>query len=197
MIVHVKNHGKYETLGRTRDDAAGEAFDKAARVLGLSYPGGPLIDKLAKEGDPYAIPFKHPMIEKEYAYDFSFSGIKTAVVNYVDRGKGQGARGKQQAADIAASFQKVVVETLVEKLIKAAKDKNVKTVSIAGGVSANSELRGYLQKRVKEENLIAIIPPLEYCTDNAAMIAWVGYRYYKKGIFADLKLNPDARSSIG
>ncbi|OGC07387.1 tRNA (adenosine(37)-N6)-threonylcarbamoyltransferase complex transferase subunit TsaD [candidate division WOR-1 bacterium RIFOXYD2_FULL_36_8] len=192
MIVHVKNHGKYETLGRTRDDAAGEAFDKAARVLGLSYPGGPLIDKLAKEGDPYAIPFKHPMIEKEYAYDFSFSGIKTAVVNYVDRGKGQGARGKQQAADIAASFQKVVVETLVEKLIKAAKDKNVKTVSIAGGVSANSELRGYLQKRVKEENLIAIIPPLEYCTDNAAMIGCAAFFKFKRGEFSSLSLKPSA-----
>ncbi|OGC19074.1 tRNA (adenosine(37)-N6)-threonylcarbamoyltransferase complex transferase subunit TsaD [candidate division WOR-1 bacterium RIFOXYC2_FULL_37_10] len=188
MIVHVKGHGNYETLGRTRDDAAGEAFDKVARVLGLGYPGGPLIDKLAKEGNPNSIPFKHPMIEGEYAYDFSFSGIKTAVVNHVK--SLQSTVNSVQKKNIAASFQKVVVETLVEKLIKAAKDKNVQTVSIAGGVSANSELREYAQKRADEEKLKAMIPPFEYCTDNAAMIGGAAYYKFKRKDFSPLSLKP-------
>lgn len=188
MIIHVKDHGAYEVLGRTRDDAAGEAFDKVARVLGLGYPGGPIIDKLAKEGNPDAVKFKKPMVEEEYGYDFSFSGIKTAVVNYVARPASRVTRHE----DIAASFQKVVVETLVEKLIAAAKDKNIKTVSLAGGVSANSGLRGYLTKRAKEEGLEVLIPPFEYCTDNAAMIGCAAYYKLKAGITSDYKLKPTA-----
>ena len=171
MIVNVKDHGQYETIGRTRDDAAGEAFDKVARVLNLGYPGGPIIDKLAKEGNSKAVKFKKPMVEDEYGYDFSFSGIKTAVVNLVASSKGQGARKE----DIAASFQRAVVLTLVEKLIKAAQDKNVNTVALAGGVSANSGLREYLKKRCDEEGLTCLIPPLEFCTDNAAMIGCAAY----------------------
>lgn len=199
MIVHVKNHGEYETLGQTRDDAAGEAFDKVARVLGLGYPGGPLIDKLSKDGNPNAIQFKHPMIEGEYAYDFSFSGIKTAVVNYVrkeEKHKTQNTEHGLKIADIAASFQKVVVETLVEKLIKAAKDKKVSTVSIAGGVSANSGLRNYLQKRAKAENLNVIIPSFEYCTDNAAMIGCAAYYKFKLQKVSDFSIKPIASLKI-
>lgn len=182
LIVLVKGHGEYETLGRTRDDAAGECFDKVARVLGLGYPGGPAIDKLAKEGNAKAVKFKLPMIEDKYGYDFSFSGIKTAVINHVNRKTIPVAQpfDEKKIRDIAASFQQTVVETLVEKLIKAAKDKKVETVALAGGVSANSALRAYLEKRCKEEKLIALIPPIEYSTDNAAMIACAAY--FKKGL---------------
>ncbi|MBI5399775.1 tRNA (adenosine(37)-N6)-threonylcarbamoyltransferase complex transferase subunit TsaD [Candidatus Saganbacteria bacterium] len=169
MIILVKGHGEYETLGRTRDDAAGEAFDKVARFLGLGYPGGPVIDKLAKRGNPAAIKFPRPMMDQ--GYDFSFSGIKTAVVNYVSRL----TLHASQVPDLVASFQEAIVETLVEKTIRAAKDRNVQIVTLAGGVSANSSLRSRLQKRGQKEGLEVIIPPFEYCTDNAAMIGCAGY----------------------
>jgi N6-L-threonylcarbamoyladenine synthase len=164
MIIKVSDHGKHETLGRTRDDAAGEAFDKVARFLGLSYPGGPIIDKLAQEGDPKAVKFTRPMPD---GYDFSFSGIKTGVVNLVASSQGPGARKE----DIVASFQQAVVDVLVAKTVRAAKDHGCRTVALAGGVSANSQLRAELQKRCAAEGLTAHIPPCEYCTDNAAMIA--------------------------
>lgn len=216
MIIHVKDHGVYEVLGRTRDDAAGEAFDKVARVLGLGYPGGPIIDQLSKEGNPDAVKFKKPMVEEEYGYDFSFSGIKTAVVNYVHQAsvkvtkpvsessgvtaehrnlsttRASSPLNEQLIKDIASSFQKTVVETLVEKLIAAAKDKNIKTVSLAGGVSANSGLRDYLTKRAKEEELEVLIPPFEYCTDNAAMIGCAAYYKLKAGVQSNFKLKPIA-----
>jgi N6-L-threonylcarbamoyladenine synthase len=189
MIVNVKGHGKYETIGRTRDDAAGEAFDKVARVLDLGYPGGPLIDKLAKEGNPKAVKFKKPMVEDEYGYDFSFSGIKTAVVNYVNHLSVMATKpvsksdvrssAEQQIKDIAASFQQVVVTTLVEKLIKAAQDLNISTVALAGGVSANSGLREYLKKRCDEEGLTCMIPSFEFSTDNAAMIGCAAFFHSK------------------
>ena len=188
MIIHVKDHGKYETIGRTRDDAAGEAFDKVARVLGLGYPGGPVIDKLAKEGNPHAVKFKKPMIEDQYGYDFSFSGIKTSVINFVNRDSISDIRKE----DICASFQNTVVITLVEKLIQAAKDKKVKTISIAGGVSANSGLRNYLLARADEEGLTSIIPPFEFCTDNAAMIGCAAYYKLKNGEKSDFHLKPQA-----
>jgi N6-L-threonylcarbamoyladenine synthase len=194
LIVEVKDHGQYKTLGRTRDDAAGEAFDKVARFLNLGFPGGPIIDKLAKEGDPHAVEFKRPMLarrsskseggmEKEFGYDFSFSGIKTAVVNYVQRSAIRAALVPrkiegQPINDICASFQQAVVETLVEKTIKAALNHKVKTIALAGGVSANSALRKHLSERGKGEGLAVLIPPLEYTTDNAAMIACAAF--YKK-----------------
>ena len=165
MIVKVEGHGKYETLGRTRDDAAGEAFDKVARFLGLGYPGGPVIDKLAKEGDPKAVQFTRPMPD---GYDFSFSGLKTGVVNYVSKQK---AVSSKQTADIAASFQQAVVDVLVDKAVRAAKDHSCKTIALAGGVSANSQLRTQLLTRCQREGLTAHLPPFDYCTDNAAMIA--------------------------
>jgi N6-L-threonylcarbamoyladenine synthase len=167
MIIKVSDHGQYETLGRTRDDAAGEAFDKVARFLGLGYPGGPIIDKLAKDGDSKAIAFKRPMNEAEFGYDFSFSGLKTAVVNYVSRPPHPTPR----TPDLCASFQQAVVDVLVDKAVRAAKDHACQTIALAGGVSANSQLRAELQKRCSAEGLTAHIPPFEFCTDNAAMIA--------------------------
>ena len=168
MIMLVEDHGKYKTLGRTRDDAAGEAFDKVARFLGLGYPGGPIIDKLAKEGNPKAVKFTRPMPD---GYDFSFSGIKTGVVNYVSNTP----HPIPHTPDIVASFQQAVIDVLVEKTIRAAKEYNCKDVALAGGVSANSELRTQLLTRCGAEGLTAHIPPFEYCTDNAAMIACAAY----------------------
>jgi N6-L-threonylcarbamoyladenine synthase len=208
MIIKVKGHGEYETLGRTRDDAAGEAFDKVARFLGLSYPGGPIIDKLAKEGNPNAIKFTRPMLND--GYDFSFSGIKTAVVNYVNKttprlprwDSGQVRSGQAdhrlQAKDLAASFQQAVVDVLIEKTIRAAKEHHCPTVTIAGGVSANSLLRSQLQQRGKEEGLNILIPPLEYCTDNAAMIGCAAYHKLSSVLphASSLTLSPIANAKI-
>jgi len=172
QLVLIKDHGKYQTLGHTRDDAAGEAFDKVARYLGIGYPGGPIIDKMAKKGDPEAIDFPRAMME---GYDFSFSGLKTAVVNYV---KKNGM--PKNVADLVASFQQAAVDTLVEKTIRAAKDFKVKWIALAGGVSANSRLRENILKRANEEGLKVSIPPLHLCTDNAAMIGSAGYYLIKK-----------------
>jgi len=195
MVIKVIDHGKYETLGRTRDDAAGEAFDKVARVLGLGYPGGPVVDQLAKDGNPKAIHFKRPMQEKEFGYDFSFSGIKTAVVNYVNKLSVVSCSppmADELLVNICASFQQAVVETLVEKTIRAAKEHGVKTVSLAGGVSANSGLRSYLKKRGEEEGLEIMIPKMEYSTDNAAMIGCAAYYQYNRGQVSDFTLKPTA-----
>ncbi|MCX5725799.1 MAG: tRNA (adenosine(37)-N6)-threonylcarbamoyltransferase complex transferase subunit TsaD [Candidatus Saganbacteria bacterium] len=168
MLVLVKDHCEYETLGRTRDDAAGEAFDKIARFLGLGFPGGPIIDEISKKGDPKAIEFPRAMLEE--GYDFSFSGLKTAVINYVKK------FGKENVADIAASFQQAVVDVLVEKAIKAAKERKVGTIALAGGVCANSALRNSLKERAAREGLEVSTPPIYLCTDNAAMIAAAGYQ---------------------
>ena len=192
MIVLAKDHGQYEILGKTRDDAAGEAFDKVARLLGLGYPGGPVIDKVAKSGNPNAFAFKKPMMEAIYGYDFSFSGIKTAVVNLV---KSFGD-SPLPVADIAASFQRVVVETLVEKLIKSAKEKGTKNVTISGGVSANSLLRVKLKEDGEKEGLNVIIPSFEFCTDNAAMIGSAACYKFTKKEFADLSIKPVASLSL-
>ncbi|MEA3493269.1 MAG: tRNA (adenosine(37)-N6)-threonylcarbamoyltransferase complex transferase subunit TsaD [Candidatus Margulisiibacteriota bacterium] len=171
MLVLVKDHGKYESLGRTRDDAAGEAFDKVARFLKLGYPGGPIIDKLAKEGNPKAISFTRPMLNQ--GFDFSFSGIKTAVVNYVNK-QANRQTGKP-VTDIAASFQQAVVDVLVEKTIRAAKENKCKTIALAGGVSANSQLREELTARCKKEKIKVHTPPLALCTDNAAMVGCAAF----------------------
>ena len=179
QIVLVKDHCEYETLGRTRDDAAGEAFDKVARFLGLGYPGGPIIDKMSKEGNPDAIDFKRPMLGEDN-YDFSFSGIKTAVVYYVKK-----HTSSECANDLVASFQKSIVDTLVGKTMRAAKEKCIKTVILAGGVSANNLLRKALKEECEKENIDCRIPPIELCTDNAAMVGCAGYFRYKKGLFSD------------
>lgn len=196
QLVKVKGHMEFETLGRTRDDAAGEAYDKVARFLGLGYPGGPIIDKLAKTGNENAVNFKRPMLEEEYKYDFSFSGIKTAVV-YLAKKIEQGKEKEISKTDIAASFQKAVVDTLVEKTVKAAQEHGIKTVAIGGGVAANSKLRADMKTACDKNGIRCIVPPLELCTDNAAMIGCAGYFRCKKGMVADYSLGIESTARIG
>ncbi|MBU0686324.1 MAG: tRNA (adenosine(37)-N6)-threonylcarbamoyltransferase complex transferase subunit TsaD [Candidatus Margulisbacteria bacterium] len=192
MLVDVQGHGKYKVLGRTRDDAAGEAFDKVARFIGLGYPGGPIIDKTARVGNPKAIDFPRGMLKQ--GLDFSFSGIKTAVVNYVNK---LGHKpSKKEIPDIAASFQEAVVDVLVEKAIVAVKQKKRKTLVLAGGVSANSSLREKIQERCKKEKIKAIIPPLALCTDNAAMIGAAAYFHPKQKPSADYSLEAVANLQL-
>jgi N6-L-threonylcarbamoyladenine synthase len=167
MIVHMEEHGRYTLLGSTIDDAAGEAFDKVARYLGLGYPGGPVIDKLSAEGDPRAIAFPRAMADR--GFDFSFSGLKTAVVNHV--------RSHPEAAteDVAASFQEAVVDVLVDKTMKAARSVGAKGVCLGGGVAANRALRQRLVAACEADGVRPFVPSMAMCTDNAAMIAAAGW----------------------
>ena len=185
-IVKVKDYTEFEILGRTRDDAAGEAFDKIARVLGLGYPGGPLIDELAKGGNPDAVQFPRVKMENN-SLDFSFSGVKTAVINYLHKAEQNGE--KIDKADIAASFQAAVTDVLCEHTIEGAIKSGVKTVTLAGGVAANTELRKKMTEECAKHGISVLFPPPILCTDNAAMIACCGYFEYEKGNFADLTLN--------
>ncbi|ABO51389.1 O-sialoglycoprotein endopeptidase [Desulforamulus reducens MI-1] len=185
-LVYLPSRGEYKLLGRTRDDAAGEAFDKVARSMGLGYPGGPLIDKLAKNGNPQAIQFPRAYLE-EGSFDFSFSGLKSAVLNYLNRAKM--LNEEINKADLAASFQRAVVEVLVEKTIMATRKIGVKTIMLAGGVAANQGLRELLQERAALAGCQVFFPPINLCTDNAAMIACAGYYKYLRGDFAPLTLN--------
>jgi N6-L-threonylcarbamoyladenine synthase len=168
LLIHMRDHGDYDVLGRTVDDAAGEAFDKVARFLGLGYPGGPIIDRLATQGDPAAIPFPRPMLDD--GDGFSFSGLKTAVVQWVRK------HPESEIADIAASFQAAVVDTLVTKLVRAAVRLAVPTVVIGGGVAANSALRTQLLDAAEAAGLRAVLPSPALCTDNAAMVGAVAAR---------------------
>jgi len=183
-IVHVKSYTDYEVLGQTRDDAAGEAFDKVARVLGLGYPGGPEIDKLAKEGNPTAVNFKKVKFA-DSPYDFSFSGIKTAVINHCHNLEQKGEEINK--ADIAASFQKSVCEVMVDHLLEASSKLGCKTIALAGGVACNSALRNELQTRCGDNKVY--YPSPIYCTDNAAMIGCAAYYEQRSGTVADLTLN--------
>ena len=185
-LVYVEDYGKYEIMGHTRDDAAGEAYDKVARVIGMGYPGGPKIDKAAKLGNPNAIQFPRVFLEED-SYDFSFSGLKSAVLNYVNKEKMMG--NEIVPEDIAASFQKSVVEVLVAKTIKAAKEKGVDKVAMAGGVASNTALREALTKACEENNIYLSIPSPILCTDNAAMIGSAAYYEYINGIRDGLDLN--------
>jgi len=193
-LVYMKDYGEYEVLGKTRDDAAGEAFDKVARALGLGYPGGPLIDKMAKLGDKNAIDFPRVYLE-DGTLDFSFSGLKSAVLNYLNNSKQKGI--DIVVEDVAASFQEAVVEVLVEKTIQAAKKYSLDTIAIAGGVAANTSLRKSLEKRSKENNLSLKYPSLRLCTDNAAMIGCVAYYQYIRGERDDMYLNAVANLRLG
>lgn len=184
-LVNVKDYGQYTLLGRTQDDAAGEAFDKAARVLGLPYPGGPLIDKLADEGDPLFLSLPKPKTEGKY--DYSFSGLKTAFLNAAHKMTQKGE--VLPKADMAASFRYAVVSALVEKAILAAKDINAPALLMAGGVSCNSLLRRMMQDACSQNNIPLYMPAPRLCTDNAAMIASAAYYRLRKGECADLTLN--------
>jgi len=192
-LLYFEDLGGYEILGRTRDDAAGEAFDKIARFLDLGYPGGPVIEKKAKEGDPEAIDFPRSF-NNDDIYDFSFSGLKTAVINYVHNEKQRG--NKLNIADIAASFQQAVIDSLIQRVIKALKNYEVGSVVISGGVAANQELRKQLRKVVNKKGLKLYYPELKLCTDNAAMIGAVSYYQYQKNDFSDLSLNADPNLSL-
>jgi len=183
-LVLMKEHYKFKKLGGTLDDAIGECFDKVARVLGLEYPGGPKLDKLAKEGKPT---YKLPIPLKDDSYNFSFSGLKSAVINLVHNEEQRGR--KINKADLAASFEKVAVDSIVRKAKKAIKEEGVKHVIVAGGVAANSMLREKVKEMGEELNVEVIFPPMKYCTDNGAMTAAAGYYAYKDRRISDLYLN--------
>ena len=185
-IVYAEDFMKYEIMGMTRDDAAGEAFDKIARILGLGYPGGPKIDKLAKEGNPNAFEFPRVKMAND-SLDFSFSGVKTAVLNYLHKLDQNGETYNK--ADIAASFQDAVTDVLCEHTIEAALMKNSKIIAIAGGVAANSALRAKMTEMAGEKGIKVLYPEPVLCTDNAVMIACAGYYEYLAGTRADLTLN--------
>ncbi len=185
-LVVVKDYGEYELIGRTRDDAAGEAFDKVARAIGLGYPGGPKIDREAKEGNPDAVCFPRAKVAGS-AYDFSFSGLKSAVLNYLNSCKMKGEA--VNTADVAASFQKAVVEVLVEHSIAAVKEYGYDKFAIAGGVASNSALREAFGVACKKAGIAFYRPSPVFCTDNAAMIGVAGYYEYKKGVRHGFDLN--------
>nr|WP_300004203.1 tRNA (adenosine(37)-N6)-threonylcarbamoyltransferase complex transferase subunit TsaD [Tissierella sp.] len=182
-IVSANSYSDYELVGRTRDDAAGEAFDKVARALGIPYPGGPVIDELAKKGNPQAIDFPRSYLETD-SYDFSFSGLKTSVLNYLN---GQKQKGQEIIVeDVAASFQQAILDVLVDKTFRLAKEKQSEKIVIAGGVAANTALRSMMEERGKKEGIEIFYPSKILCTDNAAMIGSAAYYNYINGKESDL-----------
>jgi tRNA N6-adenosine threonylcarbamoyltransferase len=199
----VERAGAYELLSRTRDDAAGEAYDKVAKLLGLEYPGGPVIDRLARSGNDRAVALPTTRLthadrnapELKGDLDFSFSGLKTAVLRYVRAH--EGPLSEQDVADIAASFQRIVVTALVERLFDAARRYGAKSVGVAGGVSANSRLRAELKERGERREMPTFLPSLQLSTDNAAMIAAAGLRKFRSGVTAAFDLNADAALTLG
>jgi len=193
-LVVVRDYGKYEVIGRTRDDAAGEAFDKVARAIGLGYPGGPKIDKLSKEGNPDAIHFPRAKVE-DAPYDFSFSGVKSAVLNHINgcRMKGETLR----EADIAASFQKAVCDVLVSHALQAVKDYGIPKLALAGGVASNSALRQAMKDACERERIPLCYPSPALCTDNAAMIGAAAYYEYMNGTRHGLDLNAVPNLQLG
>lgn len=193
-LVIVKDYGSFEILGRTRDDAAGEAFDKVARAIGLGYPGGPKIDKLAKEGNPHAIDFPRAHME-DAPYDFSFSGVKSAVLNHLNKCRMTGEPIVE--ADIAASFQQAVVDVLVDNAIRAAKDYHMDRLAIAGGVASNGALRAAMEAACEKESIRFYRPSPIFCTDNAAMIGVAAYYEYQKGTRHGWDLNAVPNLKLG
>ena len=193
-LVCVKDYGEYEIIGRTRDDAAGEAFDKVARAIGLGYPGGPKIDKLSKEGNPDAITFPKAHIN-DAPYDFSFSGVKSAVLNYINGCQMKGETFNQ--ADVAASFQKAVTEVLVENAMRAVDEYDMKKLAIAGGVGSNSTLRQAMKDACEKKKIEFYYPSPIFCTDNAAMIGGAAYYEYLKGTRHGWDLNAVPNLKLG
>lgn len=184
-LYRAEGFGVYKELGRTRDDAGGEAYDKVAKLLGLGYPGGPIIEKAAEKGNPRAIKFPRAFLKD--SFDFSFSGLKTAVKIEVEK-----LRTSRLINDIAASFQSAVIDVLIEKTISAAKKEELKRVILTGGVAANMALRENIVKIAAEEDIKVYLPPRHLCTDNGAMIASAGFYHFKAGKLANLDLNPKA-----
>lgn len=193
-LVMVNAYGKYEIIGRTRDDAAGEAFDKVARAIGLGYPGGPKIDKLSKEGNPHAITFPQGHIA-DAPYDFSFSGVKSAVLNHINSCKMKGE--EINSADIAASFQESVVDVLAKRTVLAAKHLGVDKIALAGGVASNQGLRAKMDEVCKKNKFSLYYPSPIFCTDNAAMIGVAGYYEFINGTRHGLDLNAVPNLKIG
>jgi N6-L-threonylcarbamoyladenine synthase len=200
----VERPGRYQLLGRTRDDAAGEAYDKVAKLLGLGYPGGPVIDRLARDGNDRAVAL--PTTRLTHAdrnaptlkgdLDFSFSGLKTAVVRYVRQKGSRPLLSKSEIADICASFQRVVVNTLIDRTFDAARRYQARSIGVAGGVAANSRLRADLHTHGEAREIPTFLPSLQLSTDNAAMIAAAGLRKFRAGVTADLDLNADAALAL-
>ncbi len=194
FIVHVKDYGKYEVIGQTRDDAVGEAFDKVARAIGLGYPGGPKIDKISKEGNKNAIEFPKAKFHDD-TLDFSFSGVKSAVLNYINKCKMKDI--EINVADVAASFQKAVVDVLKENVFLTCERRNINKIAIAGGVASNSTLREELMKEGKKKGVEILFPDRILCTDNAAMIGSAAYYEFIKGNIAKLDLNAKPNLRLG
>lgn len=194
FLVYMKDFGEFEVMGETRDDAAGEAYDKVARAIGLGYPGGPKIDKFAREGNANAIKFPRANFHEE-SLDFSFSGLKSAVLNYLNQMEMKGEEVNR--ADVAASFQKAVVDFLVDNAMKACSIKNVDKIAVAGGVAANSCLRECLIKEGNKRGIEVMFPPIILCTDNAAMIGSAAYFEFIKGNTAPLTLNAVPNLKLG
>ncbi|NTW25225.1 MAG: tRNA (adenosine(37)-N6)-threonylcarbamoyltransferase complex transferase subunit TsaD [Lentimicrobium sp.] len=192
QIVKVNNYFEMQVIGRTIDDAAGEAFDKAAKIMGLPYPGGPLVDKFGKEGDPLKFKFSKPVIS---GLDYSFSGLKTSFLYFLrDRLKEDSGFIEENKADLCASIQHAIVSTLIQKLLLAVKQTGITQVAIAGGVSANSALRKSMNDLEEAGKITAFIPEFSYSTDNAAMIAIAGYYRFLSGEFGNLSMSPYSRS---
>ena len=197
-LIHVKDCGHYEILGQTRDDAAGEAFDKVARLMNLGYPGGPIIDKLAKQGDPVAFALPEGQISLPeggfHPYDSSFSGLKTAVLRLTQ--KLQQESSELPVEDLSASFQATVAKALTKRAIACALDYGLDTIAVGGGVAANSGLREHLQTAAHEKGLRVLFPPLKFCTDNAAMIACAAADHFNRGHLSPLTLGAQSRMPI-
>jgi N6-L-threonylcarbamoyladenine synthase len=194
MLVHMTSHRSYRVLGETLDDAAGEAYDKIARFLDLGYPGGPVIDRLSRLGDPQAVDFPRAIM-RDGTYNFSLSGLKTAVINHVRKLRERG--DEVPVEDIAASFQAAVVEVQVHKILRAARETGVSKVVLAGGVAANSYLRKELEQALEKEGIRLFYPPLDLCADNAAMIASLGWRMLRDGDISLLDIDAAAVLPIG
>jgi N6-L-threonylcarbamoyladenine synthase len=194
-LYHVAEFGSYRLLGQTRDDAAGEAFDKVAKLLDLPYPGGPVIDRMAQGGNARAVAFPRGVRD---GYDFSFSGLKTAVRNHVAlyRSKDTGLDPALNVKDVAASFQAAAVDTLVEKTVKAAREQAVDRIVVAGGVAANSSLRKEMQRACDKAGMTLYLPGMGLCVDNAAMVALAGYLHHRRGDRSELDLNPRASAPL-
>ncbi|MEL6938034.1 MAG: tRNA (adenosine(37)-N6)-threonylcarbamoyltransferase complex transferase subunit TsaD [Cyanobacteria bacterium J06598_1] len=201
-FVHVRGPGDYAILGKTRDDAAGEAFDKVARLLNLGYPGGPIIDKLAQQGNPKAFPLPEGKISLPgggyHPYDASFSGLKTAVLRLTDKLKAEAEVNNTDlpVADVAASFQSTVVKALIKRVIACVEDYDLQTVAVGGGVAANSELRSRLQSTAEAHPFKVLFPPMAYCTDNAAMIACAAAENFSQGLRSPLTLGAQSKLPI-